>query len=271
MLNRACFQVVIEFPSGTVLNHLHAIEALLSDDTGKAYPWPQPPAARFGALTADVLNRAAAVVFFLPPSGTSSDSRGQSSQIRRTSSLNLSPEDAKAVGEFEAFALARTDVAYRSAQRDTGTGWRAGAAADLLAASESGGGSASGSSAGGSSSGSSSGGSSSGSSAGSAGSAGSSSAAGGTIRSIVLNCGNDSRTGGSPPPAFLYGVPDAITTQVLAWARISDAAPLVAIIDFPTKVKYVWPLASTDDVTVESLNDFLTRYEEGRLRPEPLR
>ena len=238
-------QVVLEFPLGTVLNHLHAIEALLNDDTGKAFPWPQPPAARFGSLTADVLNRAAAVVLFLPPSSTSSDSRGQASQLRRTASLNLSPEDAQAVGEFEAFALARTDIAYRSAQQQLQQQQQQQQRAGDTDAGGSSSGGASTSSGGGSS--------------------------GGGYRSVVLRCGNDSRTGGSPPPAFLYGLPDAITTQVLAWARITDAAPLVAIIDFPTKVKYTWPLASTSEVTVEALNDFLARYEEGRLRPEPLR
>jgi hypothetical protein len=233
--------VVLEYPHGAVLNHLHAIEVLLNDATGKQYPWPQPPAARFGSMSADVLNRAPALVFFLPPSGTSSGSRASAS-TRGAAPLTLTPQDARAVAEFEMFALARTDLAYRaSATRSDGGG---GGGSSSAGGSEEGG-------------------------AGRAGGGGSGSAGRGS--SMALQCGRDSRTGGAPPPAFLYGPPDAITTQVLAWAKIAEQPPLIAYIDFPAKVKYVWRLTSTDDVTVASLADFVGRYEDGRLRPELLR
>ena len=276
-------QAVVEYPSGTVLTHLHAIEAILNDDTGKAFPWAQPPAVRLNAVNADVLNRSLAVVFVLPPADASSDGRSQAGSSRtHRATLVLSPEDAKAVSAFEAVALARTDVAYRPGTLPVVES----TLSDLAAAAtvtddddpDDGG------------------------AAGAAGSSGSGGRAIGRTRSLSpsaslasltlggsaaeaapmaagrpasgvlgLPCGNDSRTGSAPPPAFLYGVPDVVTMQVLSWARITEPPPLVCLIDFPTKTKYVWSLNSTGELTVESLSEFLCRYEDGRLRPQVLR
>ena len=289
-LLRCGLQAVVEYPSGTVLTHLHAIEAILNDDTGKAFPWAHPPAVRLNAVNADVLNRSLAVVFVLPAADASSDGRSQAGSSRtHRATLVLSPEDAKAVSAFEAVALARTDVAYRPGTLPIVESSSSELAATAIATDEDG--PDDGAAVAAESSSSSGGGgrrvidcnrslspSSSLASLTLGGGGGSSAAeaapmAAGRPASGVLElpCGNDSRTGSAPPPAFLYGVPDVVTMQVLSWARIIEPPPLVCLIDFPTKTKYMWPLNSTSELTVESLSEFLCRYEDGRLRPQVLR
>ena len=254
----------MELPSGEVLNQHHTIESIFADETGRGFPWPQPPAARFGPLSADVLNRSPAVVFFLPPT-------------------------------------------HAGGLGGTGSSGSAPGGAGSASSSSSGGGAGGSSSSGGGSHSSSGGGSSGGGGSSAGGSAHGSAPTGppplvlapaeaDAVRTFeafaqarsalayrsslamradepagALRCGIDSRSAGSMPPAFLYGAPDAISKQVMAWARITDPPPLVALIDFPTKVKYVMHLWTSSALTFEALNDFLVRYEEGLLQPASLR